>query len=89
LLCSLVRGEFNISGLQNKTLRHHLPEFSSGQVSRLIKRLRTHGLIKKVGRSYKYYLTTFGKDVIATALELRELVIIPQLAFSVTAVSVW
>jgi hypothetical protein len=41
LLCSLVRGEFNISGLQNKTLRHHLPEFSSGQVSRLIKRLRT------------------------------------------------
>ncbi len=85
LLCSLVRGEFNISGLQNKTLRRHLPEFSSGQVSRLIKRLRTHGLIKKVGRSYKYYLTTFGKDVIATALKLRELVIIPQLAFSVTA----
>jgi DNA-binding HxlR family transcriptional regulator len=85
LLCSLVRGEFNISGLQNKTLLRHLPEFSSGQVSRLIKRLPTHGLIKKVGRSYKYYLTTFGKDVIATALELRELVIIPQLAFSVTA----
>jgi hypothetical protein len=41
LLCSLVRGEFNISGLQNKTLRRHLPEFSGGQVSRLIKRLRT------------------------------------------------
>jgi hypothetical protein len=45
-----VRGEFNISGLQNKTLRLHLPDLSSSQVSRLIKRLRTHGLIKKVGQ---------------------------------------
>jgi hypothetical protein len=33
LLCSIVRGEFNISGLQNKTLRHHLPELNSSQVS--------------------------------------------------------
>jgi len=44
LLCSIVRGEFNISGLQNKTLRRHLSELGSGQVSRLLKRLRTHGL---------------------------------------------
>ncbi|HEY1756936.1 MAG TPA: hypothetical protein VGG72_16300 [Bryobacteraceae bacterium] len=61
LLCSIVRGEFNISGLQNKTLRHHLPELSSSQVSRLLKRLRTHGLMKKVGRTYKYYVTPFGR----------------------------
>jgi DNA-binding HxlR family transcriptional regulator len=80
LLCSIVRGEFNITGLQNKTLRRYLPELNSAQVSRLLKRLRTHGLIKKVGRTYKYYATTFGKDVVATALKLRELVIIPQLA---------
>jgi hypothetical protein len=80
LLCSIVRGEFNISGLQNKTLRRHLPERSSSQVSRLLKRLRTHGLVKKVGRTYKYYVTAFGKEVVTTALKLRELVIIPQLA---------
>lgn len=80
LLCSTLRGEFNISGLQNKTLRSHLPDRNSGQVSRLLKRLRTHGLIKKVGRTYKYYVTTFGKDVVATALKLRNLVIIPELA---------
>ncbi|MGA3239884.1 MAG: MarR family transcriptional regulator [Bryobacteraceae bacterium] len=80
LLCSIVRGEFNISGLQNKTLRRHLPELSSNQVSRLLKRLRTHGLVKKVGSTYKYYVTAFGKEVVATALKLRELVIIPQLA---------
>ena len=81
LLCSIVRGEFNISGLQNKTLRRQLSELSSGRVSRMLKRLRTHGLIKKVGHTYKYYVTAFGKEVVATALKLRELVIIPQLAF--------
>jgi hypothetical protein len=80
LLCSIVRGEFNIGGLQNKTLRLHLPELNSGQVSRLLKRLRTHGLVKKVGHTYKYYVTAFGKEVVATALKLRELVIIPQFA---------
>jgi hypothetical protein len=80
LLCSIVRGEFNISGLQNKSLRRHLPEMSSSRASRLLKRLRTHGLVKKVGHTYKYYATAFGKEVVATALKLRELVIIPQLA---------
>jgi hypothetical protein len=81
LLRAIARGEFNISGLQNKTLRRHLPGKNSGQVSRLLKRLRVHGLVKKIGHTYKYYLTQFGKDVIATGLKLRELVIIPQLAF--------
>jgi len=36
----LARGEFNIRGLQNRTLRDHLPEKNGGQVSRLLKRLR-------------------------------------------------
>src|SRR5580700_10556258 len=80
LLCSIVRGEFNISGLQNKTLRRHLPDLNSGQMSRILRRLRTHGLIKKIGHTYKYYVTAFGKEVVTTALKLRELVIIPQLA---------
>jgi hypothetical protein len=81
LLRAIARGEFNISGLNNKTLRRHLQDKNSGQVSRLLKRLRVHGLVKKVGHTYKYYLTQFGKDVIATGLKLRELVVIPQLAF--------
>jgi len=84
LLCSIVRGEFNISGLQNKTLRRHLPELNSGHTSRLLKRLRSHGLIKKIGHTYKYYVTTFGKEVVTTALKLRELVIIPQLALGLS-----
>src|ERR1039458_5740793 len=78
---ALARGEFNISGLQNKTLRPHLPDKSSGQVSRLPKRLRLHGFLKKVGRTYKYYLTTLGKEVIAAGLNLKEIFLVPQLAF--------
>jgi hypothetical protein len=77
---AIARGEFNISGLQNKALRRFLSDKSSSQVSRLLKHLRLHGLIRKVAHGYKYYLTQFGKQVIATGLKLRELVIIPQLA---------
>jgi hypothetical protein len=53
---------------------------ASGQVSRLLKRLRLHGIIKKVGHTYKYYLTEFGKHVTIAGLKLRELVLIPHLA---------
>ena len=81
LFQAILRGEFNISGLQNKSLRRFLPQLNSGQVSRLFKRLRLHGLIKKVAHGYKYYVTTFGKDVLSAGLKLRELVIIPQLAY--------
>jgi hypothetical protein len=77
---TLARGEFNLHGLQNKTLRQHLPDKSPGQISRLLKRLRLHGFIKRVARSYRYYLTHFGKHVIATGLKLRQLVLVPQLA---------
>jgi hypothetical protein len=82
LLRSMARGEFNINGLQNKTLRRYLPHKTSGQVSRLLKRLRLHGIIKKVGHTYKYYLTQFGKQVTTAGLKIRELVLIPQLAAS-------
>jgi 4-hydroxy-tetrahydrodipicolinate reductase len=53
-----------------------------GRQSRLLKRLRLHGLIKRVARSYRYYLTAFSKHVIATGLKLKELVLIPQLALA-------
>ena len=76
----LNRGEFLISGFTNGSIRLHLPHKSSGQISRLLKRLRVHGLIKKVARRYKYYLTDFGRHVVLMALKLRELVIIPELA---------
>ena len=78
LFVTLVRGEFNISGLQNRHLRERLGK-TGHQVSRLLKRLRTHGLIKKVGHCYKYYLTTLGRRVTAAALRLRQALVIPAL----------
>ena len=85
LMDAILRGEFHISGFQNKQLRKYLPGKSTGQISRLVKRLRTHGLIKKVRNSYKYYVTKLGKQVILTALKIKELVIIPELDFLKTA----
>ena len=41
----LLRGEFVISGFSNKNLRQHLPNKNSGQITRLLKRLRVHRLI--------------------------------------------
>jgi len=68
---ALGSGEFNISGFQNKDLRRLVKGKNTGQVSRLMKRLRIHGMTKKIGRTYKYYLTGLGKQVIALGLKLK------------------
>lgn len=77
---ALLRGEFLISGFKNKSLRKHLAQYTKAQLSRIINRLRLHGLIKKVRHTYKYYLTAFGQRTVITALKLKELVVIPTLA---------
>ena len=79
LLLSLVRGEFNISGFQNSNLCMYLSEKTPHHFSRLIKRLRKHGLIRKIRNTYKYSLTALGRGVILTALMLREMFIIPYI----------
>ena len=76
----LARGEFNINGFQNKMIRKFIPDLSPSSVTRILKRLSLHGLIKRVARSRKYYLTKLGKAVIATGLKTRALFIIPSLA---------
>lgn len=76
----LLRGEFTISGFANKDLRRLLQGKTSGQITRLLKRLRMHGVIKRVRQRYKYYLTNFGRQVATMALKLREMYIIPSLA---------
>jgi hypothetical protein len=80
LFLALARGEWQISGFRNSSLRRLLPDRSGSQVSRLLKRLHLRGLIKKIGHTYKYYLTDAGRRVVLTALKLRELVVIPSLA---------
>ena len=79
-ILALVRGEDVISGITNKLLRRTIKDKSGPQISRLLKRMRVHGLIKKVGKTFRYYLTPLGRRTLLTALKLRELVVIPSLA---------
>ena len=79
LMLAISRGEHTITGFQNRQLRSLLGQKNAGQVSRMIKRLRLHGLVKKVAHRYKYYLTRFGRHVVTAALNLREMFVIPAL----------
>jgi len=80
LFQAIVRGEFNLTGFRNRDLKCHLSHKTTAQVSRCLKRLRIHGLIKRIGRTYKYYLSQFGRHVALTGLKLKSLFLIPALA---------
>jgi hypothetical protein len=77
LMEALVRGEYCLRGVSNKAIRKRFPDKSSAQVSRMRKRLRIHGMIKKVGRTYHYYLTHLGRTVAIAGTKLKELVAHP------------
>jgi DNA-binding transcriptional ArsR family regulator len=79
LFLTLGRGEWMISGFRAADLRAHIEDLSQSRSSYLLKRLRTHGLIKKVAHTYKYYLTTLGGRVLFTALVIREYFVQPTL----------
>jgi hypothetical protein len=74
----LLRGEYLIRGFQNRHLQQALDR-TSGQVSRILKRLRTHGVVKKARGTYRYYLTKLGRGLLALALKLRRFYVVPQL----------
>lgn len=80
VLTAIVRGEFNINGFRNKNLQKLLG-FKGGKISRLIKRLRVHGLIKKASDSYKYYMTKIGKETIIMAQKIKELLLVPAYCY--------
>ena len=80
LLHTVIAGEYTIRGFRSRDLAHRLPHLSPSQRARLIKRLRLHGLIKKVAYTYKYYLSTFGKCVIAAGLKLKTFFLTPALS---------
>lgn len=86
LLQAVARGEFTITGLRNKDLQRHLPGRNPAWISRSLKRLRVHGLIKRVGRTYKHYLTDLGRRAILGGLRLIEMTLVPALAPTPSAV---
>ena len=79
LFLTLSRGKWSISGFRAGDLRKHIPDLSPGRASYLLKRLRTHGLIKKIGHAYKYFFTKLGRRVVVTALVIREYFVQPTL----------
>ena len=79
LLLAVLRGEFTLNGLNGRRLRAVLRNKTPGQIARLLRRLRLHGLIRKVGRSYRYYLTSLGRRALIVARKLTEHLIIPEL----------
>jgi len=82
LLRALQRPEFNIHGVRRADLKPWLPELSPSRLSRQLHRLHTLGLLKRVTRSYRYYLTRLGRAAIAAACSLTQFQIIPALALA-------
>lgn len=79
-IVALLRGEGCISGITNRMLRRVLTRKTSRQISYLLKRCRVFGLLKKCGKTYKYYLTKLGRRVLLAARTLQEVLIVPTLA---------
>lgn len=81
LLEILSRGEWTINGLRNADLRKHLYPLParcseharrrSAAVSRKLRLLRAHGLIRKVPSSHRYLLTEDGRNLITLLLAAR------------------
>ena len=78
LFRAIVQGGTNVSGFRNRDLQRRLC-LSGRQVTALLKRLREHGLVKKIAGTFKYYLTALGRRITATGLKLREMAVIPLL----------
>ena len=70
-------GKYLISGFRNKDIGKTIfpaisnPQKRSSKVSRLLKKLRQHGLIKKVPKSRRYHVTSKGRRVMGALIELR------------------
>lgn len=66
-------GEFLLNGFDNKSIRRRIYKGSEnqtiiGKTTRLLAKLKAHGMIKKVPHKNRYYLTAHGRDVTNTLL---------------------
>ena len=83
LLAAVARGEFATAGFRNRDLRGLLyPAHSdsppdhhrrlSARVSRQLRLLRAHALIRKIPRSHRYQLTQHGRLLAAALFAARQ-----------------
>lgn len=73
LLVALSDGAYLINGFDNKLLRRKIYDDTDSKhcinkTTRIILKLRAHGLVKKVPRKNRYYLTTDGRRIIDSIL---------------------
>lgn len=79
LLAAIARPEWNLTGFRNRNLATLLfPQApdkrrATSRVHRLIRILRTHGLVHKVPHTYRYQLSPLGKEVTAAILQTQSL----------------
>ena len=81
LLETISRGEFATAGFRNRDLRrllHARPKTAlddrrlSGKVSRQLRLLRAHGIIRKIPKTHRYLLTERGRLLTATLRATRD-----------------
>jgi hypothetical protein len=82
LLTAVSRGEFALNGFRNRDLRPLLfgdrpveavlAKRQSAAVTRQLRLLRAHHLIRKVARTHRYVLSALGQKVIAALLAARK-----------------
>ncbi len=81
LLEAINRGEFTLNGFRNRDLQGWLYESKpaddrearrrSGAVTRKLRMLRAHGLIRKVPKTHRYVLTAAGRRSVTALLAAR------------------
>ncbi|MBM3334029.1 hypothetical protein FJY63_05150 [Candidatus Sumerlaeota bacterium] len=80
LLHIISRGEFILNGFRNRDILAHLypDELSPSQqrqkaaarITRLLRLLRAHGLIRKVPHTHRYLLTPKGREITSAVIQL-------------------
>ena len=73
ILQTISNGKYLINGFNNKYIRKEIFDNSDSKyiinkTTRILSKLRAHGIIKKVARKNKYYLTTDGRNLISSIL---------------------
>lgn len=81
VLETISRREYMTFGMRGKDIHQHLGDIGSSAMSRTFKSLCLHGIIERVKGTYKYLTTAYGKEIIAVGLTIRNLVLVPALAW--------
>lgn len=63
-------------GMKGKNICKHLPEITPSTMTKIFKRLKVHGLIEKIPGTYKYLITSLGKEIITAGLTIKNLILI-------------